>query len=256
MRPIASSSPRTFAAPATKIASIVLPIIMVTVPFAPALQQHAVLRLIITSAPSKFPSHTPQHTDHSQLTQIPTTVLSCWAVGGVCIVAILIKYIYHLASFKKIESSRSTDLSLASTLGKTPPLATAPQTDKWLLLRFTFTFVALRYVSAPLSSLNRAFPISQRLNTDSHRQRLLRPDNQNRLCPARSLRAPRRHARARLLACQHNRQHTDLHPRRATRLHRLPRLRNHSFLPRDLRREHQALLLLRVLAEPMARQEN
>lgn len=71
-------------------------------------------------------------------------MLSCWAVGGVCIVAILIKYICHLASFKKIEGSKTTDISLASTIGKDPPLATAPQTDKWLLLRFTFTFVALR----------------------------------------------------------------------------------------------------------------
>lgn len=53
MRPIASTPSNKFAAPATKIGSIVLPIIMVTVPFAPALQEHAVLCLIITCAPSK-----------------------------------------------------------------------------------------------------------------------------------------------------------------------------------------------------------
>ena len=58
MRPIASSGPNTFAAPVTKIASIVLPIIMVTVPFAPALRQHGVLNLIITCAPSKSASLT------------------------------------------------------------------------------------------------------------------------------------------------------------------------------------------------------
>lgn len=78
MRPIASSSHNTFAAPATKIASIVLPIIMVTMPFAPALQKHAVISLIITSAPSKFLSHIPQHTDHSQLTHISP---QCSAAG-------------------------------------------------------------------------------------------------------------------------------------------------------------------------------
>jgi hypothetical protein len=66
MRPVASTSPNKFAAPATKIASIVLPIIMVTIPFAPALQQHGVLCLIITCAPSTSFSQVPYH--HTQLT--------------------------------------------------------------------------------------------------------------------------------------------------------------------------------------------
>jgi hypothetical protein len=69
-------------------------------------------------------------------------VLCCWAVGSVCIVAILVKYVRNVASFRKIEGSKSTDMSAATSLGK-KSLA-VPQTDKWLLLRFTFTFVALR----------------------------------------------------------------------------------------------------------------
>ena len=69
-------------------------------------------------------------------------MLCCWAVGSICIIAILVKYVSHLASFRKIESSKFTDVSLTTSLGK-KSLA-IPQTDKWLLLRFTFTFVALR----------------------------------------------------------------------------------------------------------------
>jgi len=70
-------------------------------------------------------------------------VLCCWVGGSICIVAILTKYVRNLARFKKIEGSKSTDISLATSIGK-KSLTTAPQTDKWLLLRFTFTFVALR----------------------------------------------------------------------------------------------------------------
>ena len=69
-------------------------------------------------------------------------MLCCWAVGSICIIAILVKCVSHLASFRKIESSKTTDVSLATSLGK-QSLA-IPQTDKWLLPRFTFTFVALR----------------------------------------------------------------------------------------------------------------
>jgi hypothetical protein len=69
-------------------------------------------------------------------------VLCCWAVGSICIIAILVKYVSHLASFRRIEVSKTTDVSLATSLGK-KSLA-IPPTDKWLLLRFIFTFVALR----------------------------------------------------------------------------------------------------------------
>jgi len=65
-------------------------------------------------------------------------------VGSACIVLILVKYIRHIISFRKLESAtgETTGVSLATSLGKKSLIT--PQTDKWLLLRFTFTFVALR----------------------------------------------------------------------------------------------------------------
>ena len=68
-----------------------------------------------------------------------------WLVGGVCIVAILIKYVRGLANFVKIEDSRSVDISLQSptTQGKGKMNHAISLTDKWLLLRFSFTFVCL-----------------------------------------------------------------------------------------------------------------
>ena len=59
MRPITSIRSNKLAAPATKICSFLLPIIMVTVPFAPALKNHGIARLIITCAPSTFPGQLP-----------------------------------------------------------------------------------------------------------------------------------------------------------------------------------------------------
>jgi hypothetical protein len=70
-----------------------------------------------------------------------------WLVGGVCIVAILIKYVRGLANFVKIEDSRSVDISLQTPTtqgGKGGKMNFAISlTDKWLLLRFSFTFVCL-----------------------------------------------------------------------------------------------------------------
>jgi len=56
MHHIGSTRFNEIAVPATKICSFLLPIIMVTVPFAPALEQHGILCLMITCAPSTFPS--------------------------------------------------------------------------------------------------------------------------------------------------------------------------------------------------------
>lgn len=56
MRPMIVTPSNKLAAPATKICSFLLPIIMVTVPFAPALENQGILCLILTCAPSTFPS--------------------------------------------------------------------------------------------------------------------------------------------------------------------------------------------------------
>lgn len=68
-------------------------------------------------------------------------VFSCWAVGSVCVIAILIKYVRGLANFSRIEESRSVDISLHTSNGKS--VTKVNHTDRWLLLRFSFTFIAL-----------------------------------------------------------------------------------------------------------------
>lgn len=123
--------------PATKICSILLPVILISVTLAPALQRYAVVALVLVCIPSTSYSLL-DNMRHSRLIQ--RIVLCCWFVGSVCVVAILIKYVRGLASFTKIEDSRSTDISLSTSTGKS---VAGSQTDKWLLLRFTFTFVAL-----------------------------------------------------------------------------------------------------------------
>jgi hypothetical protein len=70
-----------------------------------------------------------------------------WVVGGICIIAILIKYVRGLANFVKIEDSRSVSISLQTPTtqggGKGRMNHAISMTDKWLLLRFSFTFVCL-----------------------------------------------------------------------------------------------------------------
>ena len=70
-----------------------------------------------------------------------------WVVGGICIIAILIKYVRGLANFVKIEDSRSVSIALQTPTtqggGKGKMNHAISLTDKWLLLRFSFTFVCL-----------------------------------------------------------------------------------------------------------------
>jgi hypothetical protein len=54
MRHIGSIRFNEIVVPATKICSFLLPIILVTVPFAPILEKHAIAALVIGCAPSTF----------------------------------------------------------------------------------------------------------------------------------------------------------------------------------------------------------
>ena len=54
MRHIGSTRFNDIAGPVSKICSLLLPIIMVTVPFAPALDNQGILCLILTCTPSTF----------------------------------------------------------------------------------------------------------------------------------------------------------------------------------------------------------
>jgi len=83
------------------------------------------------------PSNVPTSIPISELTY--SSVFLGWLVGGVCIITILIKYVRGLANFVRIEDSRSVDISLQN--GKMNHCISL--TDKWLLLRFSFTFVCL-----------------------------------------------------------------------------------------------------------------
>jgi len=147
MRHIGSIRFNEIVVPATKACSILLPIILVTVPFAPILEKHPIASLVIGCTPSKSSSrqHSARRPNTTPLLNARMeTVFSCWVVGSLCVVAILIKYVRGLASFSRIEESRSTDISLATSTGQKSQSGVASQTDKWLLLRFLFTFVALR----------------------------------------------------------------------------------------------------------------
>lgn len=53
MRHVGSMRFNEILVPATKYCSILLPVILVTVPFAPILQKHAIVSLVIVCTPSK-----------------------------------------------------------------------------------------------------------------------------------------------------------------------------------------------------------
>ena len=137
----------TILVPTSKFFCFFIPILSVVFPFAPFFNHRLPAALIISCAPSMY--HDPSNAAKSisiratELTR--SSVFLGWLVGGVCIVAILIKYVRGLANFVKIENSRSVDISLqtSSTLGKGKMNHAISLTDKWLLLRFSFTFVCL-----------------------------------------------------------------------------------------------------------------
>lgn len=135
--------------PTSKFLCFFLPLLSVAFPFAPFFDKRLSAALIISCAPSK--SHRTQQkpiqsNTQPKLTQPP--VFLGWLVGGVCIIAILIKYVRGLANFVKIEDSRSVSISLQTPTtpgggGKGKMNHAISLTDKWLLLRFSFTFVCL-----------------------------------------------------------------------------------------------------------------